>query len=333
MWTKKMSRVLFTDAVSETQVQRLRDVGFEVVVDASIDYDALIQDISLYDVLVVRSRFPVDRRMLDCAVRLRCVGRVGAGMEIIDVAYAESRGIRCFNSPEGNRDAVGEHTMGLLLTLFNRIARADAEVRGGLWQREANRGMEVMGKTVGIVGFGNMGGAFARRLAGFDCQVLAYDLLGSKASGFSLQLPYVREASLQDLWQQCDVVSLHVPLDMSTRHFVNSEFLGRFVHPIALINTSRGAVVDTIALAESLRKGVVSGVALDVFECENMERDALQSACQSETDDTKSVFAAWEYLKQSQYTVLTPHVAGWTVESKERLVATLIDKIIDFITS
>ena len=319
MW-ERMKRILFTDAVPESQVLRLQSAGFEVVVDTAIDYDTLLAVVAGFDVLVVRSRFPVDRRVLESGSRLCCVGRVGAGMETIDVDYAERRGIRCFNSPEGNRDAVGEHAVGLLLALFDKIAHADAEVRRGLWQREANRGVEVMGKTVGIIGFGNMGGSFARRLAGFDCRVLAYDLKGVQASGFALQLPYVREAPLQDLWQRCDVVSLHVPLDESTRHMVDARFLHRFARPVALINTSRGAVVDTRALADALREGVVSGAALDVVEYENMERDAFAG----------TGLPDWEYLKQSPRTVLTPHVAGWTVESKERLVAILIDKIIDY---
>lgn len=319
MW-EKMKRILFTDAIPENQRQRLTGQGFDVVVDTAVDHDRLLNTIADYDVLVVRSRFPVDRPLLDQGRRLRCIGRVGAGMETIDVDYARQKGIRCFNSPEGNRDAVGEHTVGLLLALFDHIARADAEVRHGLWQREANRGLEVMGKTVGIIGFGNMGGSFARRLAGFDCQVLAYDLLGEKASGFALDLPYVRCASLDQLWDACDVVSLHVPLDKSTHHMVNADFLHRFARPMALINTSRGAVVDTKALADALRQGVVSGAALDVVEYENMEQDAFAADKQ---DD-------WEYLKTSPRTVLTPHVAGWTVESKERLVATLIDKIIDY---
>ena len=319
MW-EKMNRILFTDPISENQIHRLQVAGFEVVVDTCIDYDMLLSVVADFDVLVVRSRFPIDRRMLERANRLRCIGRVGAGMETIDVAYAESQGIRCFNSPEGNRDAVGEHTVGLLLALFDKIARADAEVRRGLWQREANRGLEVMGKTVGIIGFGNMGGSFARRLAGFDCRVLAYDLLGEQASGFALRLPYVRNASLQDLWQQCDVVSLHVPLDESTRYMVDADFLHHFSRPVAIINTSRGAVVNTRSLADALREGVVSGAALDVVEYENMERDSFAGGAQPD----------WEYLKESPRTVLTPHVAGWTVESKERLVAVLVDKIIDF---
>ena len=320
MW-EKMRRILFTDAIPEDQRQRLVAQGFDVVVDTAIDYSTLLDTIADYDALVVRSRFPVDRPLLERGRRLCCVGRVGAGMETIDVDYAEQHGIRCFNSPEGNRDAVGEHTVGLLLALFDHIARADAEVRQGLWQREANRGLEVMGKTVGIIGFGNMGGSFARRLAGFDCQVLAYDLLGGKASGFELNLPYARCATLQELWNESDVVSLHVPLDKSTYHLANADFLHRFAHPVALINTSRGAVVDTAALANALREGVVSGAALDVVEYENMEQDAFSTG----------ILSDWEYLKQSPRTVLTPHVAGWTAESKGRLVATLIDKILDYI--
>lgn len=311
-------RILFTDAVSPEHVQRLQEAGCRVDIEPDMDYDTLLGVVAVYDALVVRSRFPIDRAVIDRGVRLRCIGRVGAGMETIDVDYAGRRGVCCLNSPEGNRDAVGEHTVGLMLALCDKIARADAEVRSGMWRREANRGMEVMGKTVGIIGFGNMGAAFARRLSGFGCQVLAYDILGLDATGFAQRMPHVRPATLQQVQSCCDILSLHVPLTDATFHLVDAAFLQRLAKPAVLINTSRGAVVDTDALADALRQGRLSGAALDVVEYENMERDSIASA---EPE-------AWQYLKQSQRTVLTPHVAGWTVESKERLVATLVDKII-----
>lgn len=309
-------RILVTDSTHPILHDLLRQAGHEVVEDTTLNYDTLLSVIPQYDALVVRSKIIIDRPFLDRARHLRCIGRVGAGMETIDVDYAESLGIRCLNSPEGNRDAVGEHALGLLLALFNNIARADAEVRQGLWQREANRGLELKGRTVGIIGFGNMGSAFAQRLQGFECNIIAYDKY--KPAGYAPA--YVQEVSLHELQQSAQVLSLHVPLTPETRHMVDYPFIQRFRHPFHLINTSRGAVVDTPSLVRALDEGLILGTALDVIEYEDMTRDGL---------DLDHLPDAFHYLLHSPRAVLTPHVAGWTVESKEKLASVLAQKIIE----
>ena len=309
-------RILVTDSTHPILHDLLHQAGHEVVEDTTLNYDTLLSVIPQYDALVVRSKIIIDRPFLDRARHLRCIGRVGAGMETIDVDYAESLGIRCLNSPEGNRDAVGEHALGLLLALFNNIARADAEVRQGLWQREANRGLELKGRTVGIIGFGNMGSAFAQRLQGFECNIIAYD----KYKPACYAPAYVKEVSLHELQQRAQVLSLHVPLTSETRHMVDYPFIQRFRHPFHLINTSRGAVVDTPGLVRALDEGLILGTALDVIEYEDMTRDGL---------DLDHLPDAFHYLLHSPRAVLTPHVAGWTVESKEKLASVLAQKIIE----
>lgn len=309
-------RILVTDSTHPVLHNLLRQAGHEVTVDTSLNYNTLLSVIPQYDALVVRSKIIIDHPFLDQARHLRCIGRLGAGMETIDVEYAESLGIHCLNSPEGNRDAVGEHALGLLLALFNNIARADAEVRQGLWQREANRGLELKGRTVGIIGFGNMGSAFAQRLQGFECNIIAYDKY--KPAGYAPA--YVQEVSLLELQQCAQVLSLHVPLTSETRHMVDYPFVQRFRHPFHLINTSRGAVVNTPDLVRALDDGHILGAALDVIEYEDMTRDGL---------DLDHIPDAFRYLLNCPRAVLTPHVAGWTVESKEKLARFLAEKIIE----
>lgn len=305
-----MTKVLISDRTHEVLEQKLRDAGFEVSVEPGHDYESLIAAAQGCDGLVVRSKVVVDRAFIDRVPSLRCIGRVGAGMETIDVEYAESKGIRCLNSPEGNRDAVGEHAVGLLLALLNNIARADAEVRRGLWRREENRGYELGNLTVGIIGYGNMGHAFAQRLSGFGCRVVAYDKYKAPEG--------VEAVSLEELQGVADVVSFHVPLTGETRHYLDAGFIASMRKPFFLLNTSRGAVVDTAALARGLEEGKVRGAALDVLEYEDMTKDGLAD-----------VPEPMQYLLRSDRTVLTPHVAGWTVESKYKLAAVLADKIID----
>lgn len=313
-------KILITDKAHPVLEQRLAEAGHQVVVDTSLDYPALLACAPGYDALVVRSKVSIDRPFLRQAGggRLRCIGRLGAGMETIDVDFARECGICCLNSPEGNMDAVGEHTLALLLSLFDRVARADAEVRQGLWQREANRGLEVMGKTVGIIGMGHMGGAFAQRLQGFGCRVVAHDLLGGRASGFAGR-PWVEAVSLSRLQAEADVVSLHVPLSNQTFHLADEAFFSAFAKEVFLLNTSRGAVVDTLSLANALDDGRLRGAALDVMEFEDMASDGL----------SESLPEPWQRLLRSPRTVLTPHVAGWTVESKYKLAAVLADKMIE----
>ena len=303
-----MNKVLISDRTHPVLEERLREAGFDVSVEPDHDYASLVRAAQGCAGLGVRSKVSIDRAFIDRVPSLRCIGRVGAGMETIDVVYAESRGIHCLNSPEGNRDAVGEHTVGLLLALLNNIARADAEVRQGLWRREANRGRELGSLTVGIIGYGNMGQAFAKRLQGFGCQIIFYDIKGP--DGFK-GIDGFRD--LKDLQQEADIISFHVPLTDGTRHYLNDAFIAAMEKPFYLLNTSRGAVVDTEALAAGLASGKVLGAGLDVLENENMQSDSL-STINSQLTSLNCVF--------------TPHVAGWTVESKYKLAAVLADKII-----
>lgn len=312
-------KALITDNTHPILIEKLQAAGILCDVDTQHTYQSLLDCIDDYDALVVRSKIVIDAHFLDHCHRIKCIGRVGAGMETIDVAHAEQRGIRCLNSPEGNRDAVGEHALALLLALFDKICIANNEVRQGLWHREANRGLEVKGKTVGIIGFGNMGGAFAQRLLGFECDVIAYDILGTQATGFARQ-PQVPSVSLNELQKRADILSLHVPLTPQTHHMVNSDFIHHFDHPFYLINTSRGAVVDTPHLAIALQEGKILGAALDVIEYEDMSRDGL---------DIATLPPDFQYLLQAPNTIFTPHVGGWTVESKYKLAAVLADKIIE----
>ncbi len=309
-----MKRVLISDRTHEVLPQRLREAGFEIRVEPDHDYESLVQAAQGCEGLVVRSKVNIDSAFIDRVPSLRCIGRVGAGMETIDVNYAEAHGVRCLNSPEGNRDAVGEHTVGLLLALLNNIARADAEVRRGLWQREANRGYELGPLTVGIIGYGNMGQAFAKRLSGFGCRVIYYDKYLDNLE----KLVDLERVSLETLQREADVVSFHVPLTEETHHYLDAEFIAAMAKPFYLLNTSRGAVVDTEALVAGLESGKVRGAALDVLEYENMQADGLGD-----------VPECVHYLQRSPRTVLTPHVAGWTVESKYKLAAVLADKMIE----
>lgn len=307
-------KVLIADRTHEILPQRLREAGIEVSVEPDHDYESLVQAAQGCEGLVVRSKVNIDSTFIDRVPSLRCIGRVGAGMETIDVNYAEAHGVRCLNSPEGNRDAVGEHAVGLLLALLNNIARADAEVRKGLWQREANRGYELGPLTVGIIGYGNMGQAFAKRLSGFGCRVIYYDKYLDNLE----KLVDLERVSLETLQREADVVSFHVPLTEETHHYLDAAFIEAMAKPFYLLNTSRGAVVDTEALVAGLESGKVRGAALDVLEYENMQADGLGD-----------VPECVHYLQRSPRTVLTPHVAGWTVESKYKLAAVLADKMIE----
>lgn len=307
-----MTKILIADRTHDVLEKRLQEAGFEVSVEPDHDYQSLAQAAQGCVGLVVRSKVNIDKAFIDAVPSLRCIGRVGAGMETIDVDYAEAHGVRCLNSPEGNRDAVGEHTVGLLLALLNNIVRADAEVRKGMWQREANRGRELGGLTVGIIGMGNMGQAFAQRLTGFGCRVMYYDKYRED------EVKGIEQVTLERLQQEADVVSFHVPLTDDTHHYLDDAFIEGMAKPFYLLNTSRGAVVDTEALLAGLESGKVLGAGLDVLEYENMQADGLGEVPESV-----------QYLMECPHTVLTPHVAGWTVESKYKLAAVLADKMIE----
>ena len=299
-----LGRILIADRTHEVLEEKLREAGFVVSVEPDHDYESLVAAAQGCVGLVVRSKVIIDSKFIDRVPSLSCIGRVGAGMETIDVEYAESKGISCLNSPEGNRDAVGEHAVGLLLALIDNIARADAEVRQGLWRREANRGLELGSLTVGIIGYGNMGQSFAKWLSGFGCRVVIYD-------------KYKEIGTLEEVQREADVVSFHVPLTDETHHYLDAGFIEAMAKPFFVVNTARGAVVDTEALVQGMENGKVRGAALDVLEYENMQADGLGD-----------VPVSMQYLMQSPLTVLTPHVAGWTVESKYKLAAVLADKMI-----
>ncbi len=312
-----MKRVLIIDNTHPILQEKLHVAGIECTV-ADYSYDEVLSIIHNYNALVVRSKITIDNHFIENASHLECIGRVGAGMETIDVAYAQKKGIACLNSPEGNRDAVGEHTVGLLLSLFNHIAIANTEIREGLWQRENNRGLEVQGKTVGIVGFGNMGSAFAKRLQGFECEIISYDKYRTRYAP-----NYVEEVSLQELYRRTDILSFHVPLTKETHYMGNKVFFEAFEKSLYVLNTARGAVIKTEDLVAGLQSGKILGAALDVLEYENMSKDGL---------DLAALPPDFLYLLHAPNTVLTPHIAGWTVESKYKLASVLADKIIEILT-
>jgi D-3-phosphoglycerate dehydrogenase len=267
-----------------------------------------------YDGLVIRSKFKITREIIDSAKKLKCIGRAGAGMENIDVEYAESKGIKCVHAPEGNCDAVAEHALGMLLMLFNNLKKADNEVRKGLWLRNENRGVELAGKTVGIIGYGNMGSAFAKRLQGFNCKVLVYDKF---KKGFGSD--FIVEASMDQLYKECDLVSLHIPYNIDNHYLVDEQFISSFKNNFYIINTARGKCLNTEALMKAIQSGKVLGACLDVLEYE---------AVSFENMDDESLPEPMQYLIKSDKVILSPHIAGWTHESNYKISKLLAEKMI-----
>lgn len=308
--------VLFVDSTHKSLPQKLESSGFNVDYKPEIKADDIIKIAPDYHGIIIRSKIKIDKAFIDRALNLKFIGRVGAGLENIDVEYAQSKGIQCFNSPEGNRDAVGEQAVGMLLTLFNNIIKADFEVRNGKWIREGNRGLEIKGKTVGIIGYGNMGSAFAQRLKGFDANVIAYDKYK-----FDYSNEYVQEKTLEDLFRETDILSLHIPLTEETRFMIDDTFMNKFRKDIYIINTARGKVLKTDDLVKNMKSGKVLGCALDVLEYEQTSFENLHS--------NEKLPDAFQYLIQSNKAVLTPHIAGWTHESNVKLSEFLADKIIN----
>jgi len=275
------------------------------------DYEKIIED---YTGIIIRGKIKIDKEFLSKAKNLKFIGRVGAGMENIDVEYAGASGIQCYNAPEGNRDAVAEHAMGMLLMLMNKLRKADGEVRQGIWLRAENRGLEIKGKTVAIIGYGNMGSAFARRLRGFDCQILVFD---KYKKGFSDI--FVEEVNMPTIFKKADIVSLHVPLTDETTWLVDEKYIKQFKKDIFLINTARGQVVKTADLVKNLKSGKVLGAALDVLEYEKLSFEGI---------DASKLPEDFQYLINSDKVVLSPHIAGWTHESHFKLAKVLADKIL-----
>jgi D-3-phosphoglycerate dehydrogenase len=312
----KTKSVLFIDTVHPFLQEALEQNGFTCVDGYSLSKDQLMGQWNGYCGLVIRSRFKIDQDFLSMSSGLKFIARAGAGMENIDVQAAENAGVVCLNAPEGNRNAVAEHALGMLLTMQNHLVRADREVREGLWMREENRGTEVDGKTIGIIGFGNTGSAFARKLQGFDARVLVYDPYISVSK---TEFPNTTQCGMQQLFEECDIVSLHVPLTEETRYMANTDFFSAFKKPIRFINTSRGKVVDTAALVEALKSGHVLQCALDVIEYESVSFEQL---------DAQNIPAPMQFLLNSDRALLTPHVAGWTHESHLKISQVLAEKII-----
>jgi D-3-phosphoglycerate dehydrogenase / 2-oxoglutarate reductase len=307
-------RILFLDSNHPVMIETLRSNGFECDEDYTSSKEEVMQKLHGYHGVVIRSRFKLDKVFLDAGTQLRCVGRAGAGMENIDVEYAASKGITCVHAPEGNRIAVGEHALGMLLSLMNNFRKSDNEVRNGIWKREENRGTELTGKTVAIIGYGNMGSAFAKVLAGFDVTVLAYD---KYKSGFSSG--YILESSLENIFENADVLSIHVPLTDETQMMVNDAFLRAFRKPIWLINTSRGKVVQTSAVVSALESGKLQGAAMDVLEYESVSFEQL---------DADELPEPFQRLRRLDNVMITPHIAGWTHESHIKIGQVIAKKMI-----
>ena len=306
-------KILHLDSNHPLLIEQFSKMGFENHQDYTSSKEEIEQKIKNYDGLVIRSRFPIDAQFLDKATNLKFIGRVGAGLENIAVRYARDKGVFIANAPEGNRNAVGEHTLGMLLNLLNKLTKAHREVRKGKWDREGNRGVELNGKTVGIIGYGNTGKAFAKKLKGFDVEIICYDIIGGVGDECA------RQVGILELQQKSDIISLHVPQTELTIGMVNTEFINGFQKPFWLLNTARGKCVVTEDLVAALQSNKILGAGLDVLEYEKKSFD----------------FEGWflnkpkpfKYLRKASNVLLSPHVAGWTVESKEKLAQTIVDKV------
>ena len=291
--------------------EQLTAKGFVVEEDHSSTYDEVLEKIIDYQGIIIRSRIPLDKNFLTKASHLKFIARVGAGMENIDIETAENLGIKLINSPEGNRDSVAEHVVGMLLILMNRLFIASNEVKNGIWKREENRGDELLGKTFGIIGYGNMGKATAKRLSGFGVEVIFYDILPNLSDEFATQV------SLEELQKRADILSLHIPLTEETHYLVDEEFISKMEKNFYFVNTARGKNLKTKALVEAIESGKVLGACLDVLEYEKSSFENLEI----ENQDLK-------YLLDSEKVIVTPHIGGWTHQSKEKLAQVIVDKIL-----
>jgi len=305
--------ILHLDTNHPLLINQLQQIGFKNYEDYTSSKEEIEQKIALYDGIIIRSRFKIDRQFLDAATNLKFIGRVGAGLENIDCEYAEAKGIQLIAAPEGNRTAVAEHALGMLLNLMNKLSYVDQEVRHGVWKREENRGVEIEGKTVGIIGYGTMGNAFAQRLKGFDCKVICYDTKPNVGNENAVQV------SLQELQKQADILSLHTPQTPETYHLINKQLIDEFEKPFWFINTARGKSVNTSDLVEALKSGKIKGAGLDVLEYEKSSFENMFS--------DNELPEAFKYLITAGNVLLSPHIAGWTIESKEKLAQIIVDKI------
>ena len=307
------SKILFLDSVHPCLKEFLEESGYYCDVETEISKKGIMQIINSYSGIVIRSRISLDREILEKADNLQFIARSGSGMENIDMEFASKQNILCLNAPEGNRDAVAEHAIGMLLTLFNKIIQGDRNVRNGNWSRENNRGIELNGKTVGIIGYGNTGSSLAKKLKGFNVSILAHD---KYKSGFGSN--EISECSLSDICDNADIISLHLPYTEETERFINHEFINACSRSFFLVNTSRGRIIDTEAVIEALNCQKISGACLDVLEYEGLSFESLSG---------KKKSATFKELTSMNNVILTPHVAGWTNESYQKLSSVLAKKI------
>lgn len=308
-------KVVFLDTVHEILATRLTSEGYKCVDATAVSRENCLEEINTAVGIVIRSRFAMNEEFLQFAPKLKFIARSGAGMENIDERYCKKREIDLFNAPEGNRNAVGEHALGMLLSLMRKIHTADREVRAGQWEREGNRGVELDGKTVGIIGFGNNGKAFAKKLQGFDVKLMAYDKYKKNFGDH-----FVMECTLDALLKNTDVISFHIPQNQETTYFANDQFFNRIHKPIFLLNLSRGKIVETAALVKAIKSGQVIGAGLDVLEYEST---SFESFFEQELPED------FHYLLKSDNVLFTPHIGGWTHESYFKLSDVLADKILE----
>lgn len=306
-------KILHIDTNHPLLIEQLNELGYINDEDYLSPKHIIETKIHNYDGIILRSRFKIDKQFLDKAVNLKFIGRVGAGLENIDYNYAENKGIKLIAAPEGNRNAVAEHALGMILALFNKFKKANKDVKKGMWLREENRGTELDGKTIGIIGYGNTGKAFAKKLRGFDVEVLCYDILSNVAD------ENAKQVSLEELQERADVVSLHVPETPETLKMINKEFINAFKKPFWFINTARGKSLVTGHLVKALKEGKILGAGLDVLEYEKTSFEDLFS------DDV--IPEPLRYVIKADNVIMTPHIAGWTVESNEKLAQTIVSKI------
>lgn len=307
-----MRKVLVTDGVHPILLEGLNGLGFQCDYYPRIGLNQVREIVANYEGIIINSKVSMDKEMLDTAVKLEFIGRLGSGMEIIDLGYAAQKGVVVHGAPEGNCNAVAEHALGMLLALANNFLQADREVRQKNWQRERNRGFEIMGRTVGIIGFGHTGSQFAKKLSGIGVEILAYD---KYKTGYTNNFEQVRETTLQEILTNADIISLHLPFTSETKHLVDSDFLKKCKDGVILINTSRGNVVKMTDLIVELKSGKVGGACLDVFENEKI------------TTFSQKEHRMYDELYELKNVILTPHVAGWTHESLQRLAEVLLKKI------